>query len=97
MPQSFKDIDRVQGVLAFDQGDLDRAASLLENALDLTIEAHGVDHPDVARVCIDLARVYRAQDGEAAAREQLHRALRIREKLLGSNHSSVEQLRSELE
>jgi tetratricopeptide (TPR) repeat protein len=68
-------VDYFQGLLAFYEGDTDRAASLLETAMAVTQESQY--KPDWARSLVTLGRVQRALGETARAATLLHEGLGV--------------------
>jgi eukaryotic-like serine/threonine-protein kinase len=67
----------------------DDAIRTYDEALALVIDLHGADHVDVADVLNNEALVVAETGDHAHARELWHRALAIREKVLGHMHPEV--------
>ena len=75
----------------YSQGHYEEALAFAEEAVKLSEQEFGPDHPDVAVRLNGLAEVYRAE-GRYDDAERLHKqALAIREKALGPEHPDVAQ------
>lgn len=67
------------GHVLLERGELAEARASYQRALDITVEAVGHEHPDVANVLEPLAEVALAQHDEVGARVYAERAISIRE------------------
>ncbi len=70
-------------------GKYSQAEPLYRRALPIFEKVLGPEHPQVATILDNLARVLQATGDRAAAKPLYERALKIREEALGPNHSDV--------
>jgi len=84
-PEVAKQLSELGG-LALDAGDVAGAIDLRKRALDLTIAAHGPDHPNAGTAWYGLGATYHDAKRYDAAREHYGRALDIRRASLGPAH-----------
>jgi len=70
-------------------GNLAEAKSLFESALAIQEETLGPDHPDVAGVLTDYAKLLFLTEDFTESEQAYKRALAIREEKLGANHPDL--------
>ena len=72
-----------------EEGELDKAKPLFEQALEIDKKAYGSDHPEVALGLNNLASLLRELGELDKAKPLLEQALEIWKKAHGSDHPSV--------
>jgi Tfp pilus assembly protein PilF len=77
------------GTLFYEQGDLARARSYLEHALEINLEWYGENHLTTANCYSSLGVLLMRQGDLARARSYLEHALEIHLDVLGENHPST--------
>ena len=78
-----------RGLLAFDQGDLDRAGAHAEKGLALAEKASGPDSPQIASALRFVGAVHGARGEHEAAEKMLARAIALVEASYGPDHPDV--------
>ncbi|KOR31765.1 hypothetical protein TI05_11545 [Achromatium sp. WMS3] len=78
-----------QVVKLYQQGKYAEAVPLAKQALAISEQALGTNHPDVANGLNNLAALYTAQGQYQQAEPLYQRSLKIREQALGANHPDV--------
>eukprot|EP00929_Paragymnodinium_shiwhaense_P065318 TRINITY_DN32758_c0_g1_i2.p1 TRINITY_DN32758_c0_g1~~TRINITY_DN32758_c0_g1_i2.p1 ORF type:complete len:1804 (+),score=480.55 TRINITY_DN32758_c0_g1_i2:117-5528(+) len=68
---------------------LDAALKHYESALDIFLDTHGRQHPDVAVVYNNMALIYQARSDHRRALETFGHAISIRCRMLGEDHPDV--------
>ncbi len=81
------------GIILIDLGKLDEAEPLLDEALDLTIQSRGEDHPYVAFALNSRSGVHEARRNYRLAIADMDRALSIAEAAFGLDHPFIDHAR----
>lgn len=71
------------------RGNYSEAERLLKKSLEITAQAIGADHPQIAVLLTKLGSLYVVQRRYAEAERQLRHSLEINEKVLGPDHLDV--------
>ena len=74
---ALRDSMSVEAVIETERGELDRAAELLEQLLQLELSEYGPDHPDVSNTYLNIAYVELGRDDQLAALAHFERGLAI--------------------
>ncbi len=80
-----------------EQGRYDVALDAAHEALSVLLDSLGPNHPNVATVRVEIAKLHDARGESALARAELNAAVQIRREALGPEHPDVERLEALLE
>ncbi|EDM76387.1 serine/threonine kinase family protein [Plesiocystis pacifica SIR-1] len=87
--EAWANLNCTRGIVAYTEGDPDRARALLETCLRLREGDPNPDELGIASALNNLAIIEQARSDYAASRELQERALAIRERVLGPEHQLV--------